>query len=559
MSKVKFFALGGQDEKGKNCYILEVNDNIFMIDAGIKNPVVSRLGIDTIIPNFNYIKTHRNNFQGVFISSARDASFAALPWLLKQVDNVKIYSSKFVSKIIQERLTKYQIPPKNYQIIIIDGIKNQIGGINIQTFELAGSIPNTLGFNFQTPQGDVIYMSSFVLNEFVEYCGHTDLNKIKGLISDKGILFLAMESGFSNYHGYSNEKAIIRPLIENNIKDHDTNKRIIIVAYDESMSTIQEILKIAIDYDKSVVIYGKSFSNALKEWKSIYPNMKLPKFLDYQSMYKSKNSIILVTGTGSRLYQRLDRIAMGKDVFLKLKDTDLVMVIAAPINGHEKFASRAEDKVAEITTHLIDIPRDDFYEVKPADQDIMKVIETLKPKYFIPIRGLYYYLSIASQLAKKTGMAGDKTIILNNYKKAIFNENKLESQNEFVKDTAEVIIDGLGIGDISPSVIAEREILAKDGLVIVTIVLERKTHKLKNDIQIQTKGVITANREDEYIQLLKERILVLINSEGTHDANNDKVKWNFRETQNSIKKIARSFSRKQITKAPIIIVNLFEI
>ena len=174
MSKIKFFALGGQDEKGKNCYILEVNDNIFMIDAGIKNPVVSRLGIDTIIPNFNYIKTNRNKFQGVFISSALDSSFAALPWLLKQVEHVKIYTSRFVSKIVKERLTKYQVPPKSYQIIVIKGLNNNIGGINIQTFDLAGATPNTIGFNFQTPQGDIIYMSSFVLNEFVEYCGHTD-------------------------------------------------------------------------------------------------------------------------------------------------------------------------------------------------------------------------------------------------------------------------------------------------------------------------------------------------------------------------------------------------
>lgn len=560
MSKMNFFPLGGQDEKGKNCYILEDEHNIFMIDVGVKNPIISKLGIDTIIPNFNYIKTHANIFRGVFISSGHDGSLAALPWLLQQVNNVKIYTSRFIAKIVKERLIKYKIPNNSYQIIIIQD-EIEIAGLNIQTFNLASSMPDTIGFNFHTPQGDIIYMANFVLNKLVDYCGFTDLNKIKDTVSDKGLLFLAMESGSANYHGYANDKAIIRPLIEEKIKTFDKNSRIILVAYDESMSTLQEVLQLSMDYNRTVALYGRSFATSLREWKSIYPEMSLPKILNYQDMDKVDNAMILVTGTGARLYQRLDKIAEGKDLFLKLKNTDLVMVIAPPINGHEKFASRAEDKVAEITTHLIDIPRENFYDAKPADQDILKTLEILKPKYFFPIRGLYCYLSTAEKLARKTGMMGDKIVILQNAKKAIFQNSELISQKEIVKDTTEIIIDGLGIGDIAPSVISEREILSRDGLVILTIILDRKTHKLRSNISIQTQGVVSSINMSTYIEFIRDRIqnvldLAIVPNESETDKPH---KWEFREVQYSIRKACQSGTRKQLSKMPIIMVNLFEI
>jgi ribonuclease J len=257
---------------------------------------------------------------------------------------------------------------------------------------------------------------------------------------------------------------------------------------------------------------------------NLYPEIKLPKIVNYQEIEKLKSTIVLLTGPGSHLYQRLDKIAEGNDNFLKLRKSDLVMVIAPPINGHEKFASRAEDKVAEITTNLVDISRDNFYDAKPADQDIMKTLETLKPKYFFPIRGLYCYLSIASKLARKTGMAGDKVAILQNAKVAVFQDNKLISQKEIIKDSTEIIIDGLGIGDIAPSVIHEREVLARDGLLIVTIILDRKTHKLKHNIEIQTEGLVSPISKDSYLELIKERINKVLDSLVELDGNNDSKK-----------------------------------
>ena len=560
MPQINFFSLGGQDEKGKNCYILEQENSIFMIDVGVKNPIVAKLGIDTIIPNFDYIKLNQNKFKGVFISSAHDNSVSALPWLVKQIPNIKIYTSKFTAKIIINRLIQYKIPPNNFKIIILDK-DITIDNINIKSFELASSMPGTIGFNFQTKQGDVLYLANFVLNKLVDYCGVTNLAQIKSTISNKGILFLAMESGHANYRGYANEKALIRPLIEEKISTFPKNNRIIIVAYDKSISTLLEILQLSIDYNRSVILYGRSFAQALWELKNIYNNIQLPTIHNYKNMYKHNNSIILVTGTGSRLYERLDKIAEGDDVYLRLKKTDLVMVIAPPINGHEKFASRAEDKVAEITTHLIDIPRDNFFEAIVADQDIKKVLEILKPKYFFPIRGLYCYLATANKLAREVGMAGDKVVILQNGKVAIFENKQLIPKRGSIKNATEIIIDGLGIDDIASSVIHEREILASDGLLIVNIILNNKSHKLREEILFTTMGLVAETSKEEYFSLLREKINKILDTAIELDGNNEskKQKWNFRETQNSLKKGCQLVTRKHLSKTPTIIINLFEI
>ena len=553
MKKLDFFALGGQDEKGKNCLILEIENDIYMINAGVKHPIVAKLGIDTIIPNFDYIKLHQNNFKGIFITNAHDEYMAALPWLLLQLKKIKIYTSEFVAAIIANRLEKYQIPKEHYEIIVLPlNSDYMLNGINIKTYELASSMPQTFGLNFQTDEGDVLFLSSFVLNNLTQFCGTTDLEYIKNSISNKGILSLMIDAGFSNYQGYANEKALIRPLIETKIREFPKNNRIIISTYDHSLSTVEEIMKLALECKRPLIIYGSALDFSLKKWLQIHPNMikNIPQINNHRDIPKINNAIVIVSGIGSRLYQRIDRIAEHNDVYLKLKPTDLFMVIAPPINGHEKFASRAEDKVAETTTHLVDIPRENFYDSHPASQDIFRILKTLKPKYVIPVSGLYCYLSNVNKIAKKIGMMGNQVISLSNAKKIHITQNNIEIEKKEIPNSYEIIIDGLGIGDIAPSVILERENLARDGVILSLLVFDRKTHKLKKDIIIITKGVIDESRKIDFVNTIKEKIQTFI----------DEIeKWDFRDTQTKISKIIQKTSRKILGKVPITLTNIFEI
>ncbi|UUM19085.1 ribonuclease J [Mycoplasma sp. 1018B] len=545
---INIFALGGLDENGKNCYVLEYNDDIYIINTGTKIPINSKNGVDTLIPNFNYFIKNKDKIKGIFITDVKNESFSALPWLLMSISGQTIYSSEFNSIMIQDRLEKYKINNPDYKIQVIDKI-TKIGEIFVQPIELAGSMPGHIGFNFITPQGDILFLFNFIEANLGIY-GNLNFTNLAKNFSKRSLLALIVDSGRANYPGKAVHKIQLPQSIKETFLETKSDRRIIIGAYDEEMASIQQILNLAIETKRPVIVYGKTYAQALNIIKNKFPQVKFPKILDHNSISKTNNAVILVTGSVERLYSRFLRITSNNDVFLTLKNTDVVIILAPPINGLESQEAIMLDEITRITSNLYDVNTNEFYRHRPAKEDLINLVDSLKPKYVIPAQGLYRYLVSAQNiLTEKLNIKDNKCLLLQNGKIVHFADGKLISTNGKIKEIHDTIIDGFGVGDISSEVILERELLGRDGIILVSVLYNSKTKLLNGKLQMNFVGIFDKETKKIAKELIKTTILKIIENE-TFDG--------LKTFQNRARQVIRKKIFKVFDKEPMIIVSLVQ-
>lgn len=551
MNKINFFALGGLDENGKNCYVLEINNKLFVINSGTKIPINSHNGIDTLICNYEFLEKRQKDIEGLFLTDVRNETFSAIPWLLMKIKNLKIYTSAFNKIVLLDRISKYNIGSNTFEVKTINK-KTAFDGVNVTPFDLAGGLPGQLGFNFETPISNILFMTNFVDGDLGPY-GKTDLQQIQQIINNKKELqLLIMDSSRSAFPGRSIEKLWVSRKIEYKFKETSDNQRIIVGLYDEDMITAHEILILAKRYNRPVITYGLAYSQLIKLVEKVNPNSQFPEFVEYQTANNVKNAVILVTGAIDRLYTRFARISSDNDVYLKLKNDDAVIIIAPPVNGLEVNYAITLDDIARHTANLIELGNDQYYSCNPAKLDIFNIIKALKPKFFIPIQGLYRYQVVATQVARSAGMNISNCLVLQNGKVAEFNDTNLISQKHGIRNVGDVIIDGYGIGDISHEVINERENLARDGVIALSSLIDYKKKKPINELQISSYGIITKDN--------KEVIHKIINDLFKKEFENKQTKEiNLKEIQEKLRKSIKRKIAKTIDKEPMIVITLYEI
>lgn len=545
MNHLNIFALGGLDENGKNCYILEFNDEIYIINSGAKIPINSSNGVDTLIPDFTYLEKNKDRIKGIFISDVKNDSFSALPWLAMKLPKIKIYSSPFNKIMILERLSKYSINPENVEVISFNK-EEKVDSLTVKPIIVAGSLPGSIGFDFITPDGDIIFLFNYVKGDLGIY-GNTNFDEIKSNLNNRNVIAIVTDAGRSNHKGYAIEK-IKLPL--NLIEDFEKalpNQRIIVGAYDEEMVSLHQILDLAKKHNRPVIPYGKTYGQLLYLIKQVKPDLELPTILDYRSLNKHENAVILITGAVERLYNRFLRITDNKDVLLKLKPTDKVIMMAPPVNGLESLQAVCLDEVARITPQITDASDKDYFFHRPIQNDIIDLVEKLNPKYIIPVQGLYRHLvDISNALAEYKGTKKTKSLILQNGKIAHFIDGVLFSQNGKIKNVGDTIIDGFDVGNISSEVINERELLGRDGLILVVLHFNSKTKEISNDMKIEFVGVIGKDEKVETTNYVKEIISDVVENE---------VFKGIKDLQERLRKVIRKKIFKLTDKEPLIAVS----
>ncbi|WP_027334977.1 MBL fold metallo-hydrolase RNA specificity domain-containing protein [Mycoplasmopsis felifaucium] len=550
MNNVNIFALGGLDENGKNCYVFEYNERIYIINSGTKIPINSTNGIDTLIPNFDYLVKHKDKIEGIFITDVKNESFSSLPWLVMKLPGVPIYTSKFNKILIIDRLSKYKINDNNIKINILDQT-TKIGPVFVESIELAGSMPGHIGLDFITPDGDYVFMFNFVEGNLGIYGNIDFANLAKSKFAKRKIKALIVDSGRANYNGRAIDKIMLPKQVEFAFMAAKEDERIIVGAYDEEMFAINQILEFARQTKRPVITYGKTYGQVLEIIKKAKPDLPLPEVIDYKYANKTKNAVILVTGTTERLYSRFLRITDNKDVYLKLQPSDTIIMIAPAINGLESVEAVTLDEIARITPRITEVTNSEFYRHRPAREDLVKLVNILKPEYIIPAQGLYRYLLDASKYIQSECLVNPKNIfVLQNGQVVHIMNGKIISYKGKVKEVGDVIIDGFGVGDISTEVINEREVLGREGVILVTSRYNPKTKLLVGKMQVNYVGSIDKDEKKEATELIKTTITNLIDTkkfEGIKDLQN--------QCRSSIrKKIFKSYN-----KEPIVVVSFIQI
>ena len=481
-------ALGGLDEDGKNMYLVEIDGDIFVVEAGIKYPNESeQLGIEYIIPDFSYLKENKDRIKGIFITHGHDDVMMALGHLLKEID-ADVYATPLTAKLIEGEFTKHKIKNKRVKIIKRQDIIS-VAGHKVHFFPVMQSIADGIGIAFETDAGLIVYTSEFIFDyNLLNTAFSMDINSL-GDIGRNNVLVLMSESGGAKREGYTTPKHRITDHVEHYIENLDG--RIIITLYHQNLFRIIEVLELAHKYKRKVYFYNEEHVKLLKHCEELgyykIPSDLIIKAKDFKN--DMKDVICIVSGGGNKVFKLMNNIAIGEDRKIKLNEDDTVIIASPIVPGTEKDASAMENDLYKANVKIIKMNARELLSMHASIEDLKMMLFVIKPKYYFPVKGDYADLIANAEVATEMGYTPDKIVILDNGQFATFENGKLVSTRDVI-ELNNTSIDMSDKSDVSGMVLKDRETLSTDGVIVVGVVLNFNTKKVVGGPDVQSRGVI---------------------------------------------------------------------
>ena len=547
MSKIKVFSLGGLNENGKNMYIVDIDNDIFVLDAGLKYADDKMLGIDYIIPNFDYLKENKDKIKGIFISHGHDSQMGAIPNILAEIPELDVYGTQFTIDILKQELSENNIEKANLHII--EPHKNlTFGSVNVFPISVTHSVPGSLCYVIDTDDGAIVYTGNFVFDQKMRGPYKTDIGKL-AYVGKKGVLCLMSESVYAGNKGYTSPNNRITPIVS---KVLDQNEgRIIFNISQTQFYRIQELLDEIMKTERKIVILGKRLENMI--YNAI--DMKYITFdKDRIGTIKDINNqdvVVIVSDERERPYSNISRIIKGYDKFLKINNEDTVIFASPVYDGMEKRATRVYDDVAKIGSNLIIVPNSCLSN-HASSEDLMMMINLMNPKYYFPVIGEYRHQVENSNNAKILGYTDENIILKLNGMVTIFVDGKLVPSDEMI-NVDDILIDGNTVGDIGEVVVKDRELLADNGVVLVSATIDKTTKKILAGPEILTRGFIYVKNNIDVIKEAQNISLEVIN---------ENIKQNFVEfnkIKTSIRDRLGKYLYKETECRPMILIVIQEV
>ncbi len=506
MSKIKIFSLGGLNDIGKNMYIIEVDNDIFVFDAGLKYADDKMLGIDYIIPNYDYLKENADRIVGIFITHGHDQQMGAILDILDDLPNIKIYGTEFTLATLKDEFVEYNVDDKNL-IKIMPHTKIKFGENSIFPISLTHSVPDAVGYVLNTKDGAIVYTGNFVFDPTMMGPYKTDIGKL-AYIGKKGVLCLMSESLYADKKGYTSPQHRTN-LIINEILNRNEG-RILFNIFQAQIYRIQELFNEIEKTDRNVVIMGKRLqSSIMRAIDSNYIKFDKKRIGNIHHI-NEENIVVIISDEREKPFSNMKRIIKGYDKFVKLLETDTVVFATQVYDGMEKSATAMFDDIAKMGANLIIIPTTKYLSLHASSEDLMLMIDLMKPKYYFPVIGEYRHQVANAKLAKQIGMAEDNVLLKLNGQVVTFMDGKLVDTNEQIK-VDDILIDGKSVGDIGELVIKDREALSENGIVVVTVTIDKKTKKILAGPEILTRGFIYVKENIDLIKEAKKISLEVIN------------------------------------------------
>jgi len=488
--KIKVFALGGLDEIGNNLYVVEVNEKIFILDAGLKYPTEELLGVDAVIPDFTYLKENQNRVQGVFLSHGHDEHMGAIPQLLS-VLNVPVYGTRLTMSLVEDTMADNGLDIKKFKLYKIRE-HNELffGDVKITFFKTTNSIPDSVAICIHTKSGVIVYTSDFTFDQSAKGRYQTNYNRIAD-ISKEGVLCLLSESVNAGKPGYTGNGAQLRYQLEEIFSRAEG--RIICSLYSSDLHRIQLVVDLAIQYNRKVAIIGRKMQR-LVDISVKLGYLRIPKsmlmnllFIDEKNDNNLSDLVVLATGNRHEPFNALTRMAKHQDRLVHIEKSDTIIMATPPIPGTESKAARTIDMLYRSGASIKVINKDLLPSAHASSEDLKLMMNLLKPEYVMPITGEYRNLVDHAKVAETMGFAPEKIIILDNGDVVAFEQGELVNHSERIQ-IDQVLVDGLGVGDIGSVVLRDRQLMSNDGIMVIIANLNKHTKEIVAGPQIVSKG-----------------------------------------------------------------------
>ncbi len=548
MSKIKIFALGGQNENGKNMYVIEIDKNILVFEAGLSYAQEETLGIDYIIPNIEYLKENKNRIKGIFLTHGHDENIGAIADIIEDLSDIKIYGSSLTIEIVKEELENLKLSTNNLVEIKPHKLFN-VDKISIFPVQLSHSIPGNFGYAIYTEDGVVFYSSDFVFDSLMEGAYKTDIGKL-AYIGKQGVLCLITESMYASKEGFTSPNHRIYSLIRETL--NKANGRIIFNVLNSHLYRIQELFNEVSKTDKKVVIMGKKLQNIVNN--ALQNNyLSIDKsFIGDLSNINDKNVVILNSNEREKPYYNLIKMVNGYDKFVKLNNTDTIFISTPVYEGIEKEYYHLLDELSKKDCNIITLSPKTNLAHHASSEDLMMLIDLMQPKYYFPARGEYRFMVANANLAEKQGIDKDNIILKLNGEIALIENGNLVQSFEKVT-TGNVSIDGKSNDDVGEVVLKDREMLSNNGIMIVSVTINRKTKKILAGPEILTRGFIYVKDSAELLQEIKELCTKII----IENTKNNFIEYT--KVKNIIRDDLSKFLITQTGNKPMIITVMQEI
>lgn len=548
--RIRIFALGGLDEDGKNLLCIEVDDTIYVVEAGIKFPDNKEsLGIEFIIQDFSYLVENKDRVAAIFITHGHDDVMGALPYLLKQVPS-DVYTAPLFVKEVQKMLRQEHITGVRVHSVKRHD-KKRIAKRKVVFFPITHAYPGTFGLAILTEQGYIVYSGEFIEDyDDLDDAYRGDFTTCSEL-GNEGVLVLLQESKGAERSGHTSPNHRITPKLMRVLETHE-NKRVFVSVYTQSVYRIQEILNCCMASHRKMVLYSKELRELVERLKDIGYEVDPSLIIDPNAYDNSmKDVVVIISGQGKSLFKTINNIANNELDTLDFDQDDCIVLASPVVPGVENDFKSMENDIYKKEGEIIVLDKN-VLSMHPSKEDLKMMIFLTKPKYYIPIKGEYRLLHMNSQIALEMGYDPSRIIILDNGQVATFENRRLISCSMEL-DLHETMIDGKENWDMAGVVLKDRDTLSTDGVMILAIGINAKTKKIINGPDVQTRGLIYL-RDAEYITNDVAKIMEDTIEEAVANKTYDNL-----ETRQVIRDKVSKYLLKQTAKRPMILPVILEI
>ncbi|MGN7479468.1 ribonuclease J [Solibacillus silvestris] len=495
---IRVIPLGGVGEIGKSMYVIEIDEELFVVDSGLMFPEDEMLGIDIVIPDITYLEENKERVKGIFLTHGHEDAIGSIAYVLKKV-KAPVYGSKLTIALAKEHLKELPAP---YQVKFFEVTSNSRMNFNstyVTFFHTTHSIPDSLGIVFHTSEGAIVHTGEFKFDQSATGKFKPDLAKM-AILGEEGVFMLLSESIEAERPGYTTSEAVVAEELQKTF--HSAPGRIIVALYASNFIRIQQVFRQAASSYRKVAVVGKSLEKIVDIGVNLgYLEVDEETLVPVNEIHKYEDDEIIIMATGNKgePLDVLDKIVRKHHRDVKIKNTDTVLITFTPSPSMEVQMYNTMNQLAKAGANVMTSNKKVHVSGHGSAEDLKLMLNFMKPKYFVPIQGEYRMLIAHSKLAQEVGLKKSQIFIADKGDIIEYKNGKMRMTGRV--QAGNVLIDGIGVGDVGNIVLRDRKLLSQDGIFIVVVTLNRAQKKIASGPEILSRGFVYV-RESE--QLMEE-------------------------------------------------------
>ncbi|MFC4409162.1 ribonuclease J [Chungangia koreensis] len=543
---IRIIPLGGVGEIGKAMYVVEIDEEIFVVDSGLMFPEDEMLGIDIVIPDITYLEENKDRVKGIFLTHGHEDAIGSLPYLLQKVQ-APVYGSKLTIALAKEHLKEVPVPGNVKFFEVTNKSRMNFQNTYVTFFHTTHSIPDSLGIVFHTSEGAIVHTGEFKFDQMAKGMYKPDIAKMANL-GEEGVFILMSDSNEAERPGYTTSESVIKDHIRKTFRS--VKGRILVSLYASNFIRMQQVFDLAAETGKKVAVVGKSgFEVGIRlGYLEAAEDVIVP--VKEIGNYPDEDVVIIVTGSQGEPLEALERIVRKHHKDIRIKETDTVLITFTPSPGMEVNMFDTMNNLEKAGATVMAANKKVHVSGHGSQEDLKLMLNLMKPKYFIPIQGEYRMLIAHSKLAQQIGLTKSEIFIADKGDIVEYKNGKMRMSGRV--PAGNVLIDGIGVGDVGNIVLRDRKLLSQDGIFIVVVTLNRQQKKIASGPEILSRGFVYVRESEELISESADLVRTIVEKY----VNKDTFEWT--NIKQEIRDTLNSYLFQKTKRRPMIIPIIME-